>query len=252
MKGLRNIRILPVVLAAATGLALLKISGLLIDGGYIFRGETAPQPDAPLSWAQRTFNYPTASGRNEHFEITTGSVPEPPKETKKEEAKPLEGTPVQMDAGPGGVLPAERALLERLQARRQELEARSRELDIRENLLKATEKRIESKSDELKATEQRGVEAGKAREEAKSARVKGLVIMYENMKPRDAAKIFDRLEMSVLFEISSQIKPAKMADILAQMQPEAAEKLTVELARRGADKGAVAELPKIEGRPPAR
>jgi flagellar motility protein MotE (MotC chaperone) len=252
MNALRNIRILPVVLAAALGLALLKITGLLLDGGYILKQDASPQPDAPLSWAQRTFNFPTASGRNDVFEVT-GSVPEPPKAAKKEEPKqPLEGTPVQMDAGPQQVLPAERAILERLQARRQELEARARELDIRENLLKATEKRIESKSEELKAVEQRGADAGKAREEAQGARVKGLVTMYENMKPRDAAKIFDRLEMPVLFEISSQIKPAKMADILAQMQPEAAEKLTVELARRGPDKGAVAELPKIEGRPPAR
>ncbi len=250
MNALRNIRIIPVVLAAALGLALLKISGLLIDGGYILKQEAATE--APMSWAQRTFNFPGAAGRSDSPEVT-GTVAEKPKETKKEEVKqPLEGTPVQMDAGPQPVLPAERALLERLQARRQELDARSRELEIRENLLKATEKRIEAKSEDLKSIEQKNVDAGQRREEAQNARVKGLVTMYENMKPRDAAKIFDRLEMSVLYEISSQIKPAKMADILAQMQPEAAEKLTVELARRGADRGAVAELPKIEGKPPAR
>jgi len=251
MNSLRNIRIIPVVLAAAFGLALLKISGLLIDGGYILKPEVAVEAPAQMSWAQRTFNFPGAAGRSDAPEVT-GTVAEKPKETKKEEVKPLEGTPVQMDAGPQPVLPAERALLERLQARRQELDARSRELEIRENLLKATEKRIEAKSEDMKSIEQKSIDAGQRREEAQNARVKGLVTMYENMKPRDAAKIFDRLEMAVLYEISSQIKPAKMADILAQMQPEAAEKLTVELARRGADKGAVAELPKIEGKPPAR
>src|SRR5262245_43916328 len=113
MNSLRNIRIIPVVLAAAFGLALLKISGLLIDGGYILKPEVAVEAPAQMSWAQRTFNFPTASGRNENFEMTTGSVPEPPKEAKKEAPKaPLEGTPVPMDGGPGGVLPAERALLE--------------------------------------------------------------------------------------------------------------------------------------------
>ena len=56
--------------------------------------------------------------------------------------------------------------------------------------------------------------------------------MYEGMKPKDAAKVFDRLEMSVLFEIASQIAPRKMSDILGLMQPEAAERLTVEMARR--------------------
>ena len=56
--------------------------------------------------------------------------------------------------------------------------------------------------------------------------------MYEGMKPKDAAKVFDRLEMPVLFEIASQIAPRKMADILGQMSPEVAERLTVEMARR--------------------
>jgi len=56
--------------------------------------------------------------------------------------------------------------------------------------------------------------------------------------------------MSVLFEIASQIAPRKMSDILGLMAPEAAERLTIEMARRaGSDKSAaVVELPKIEGK----
>jgi flagellar motility protein MotE (MotC chaperone) len=74
--------------------------------------------------------------------------------------------------------------------------------------------------------------------------------MYEGMKPKDAAKVFDRLEMSVLFEIASHIAPRKMSDILGLMTTEAAERLTVEMARRaGSDKSAsAADLPKIEGK----
>ncbi len=56
--------------------------------------------------------------------------------------------------------------------------------------------------------------------------------MYENMKAKDAARIFERLDMKILVEVATQIKPAKMSEILAQMTPEAAERLTVELARR--------------------
>ena len=86
--------------------------------------------------------------------------------------------------------------------------------------------------------------------EADAARLKGLITMYEGMKPKDAARVFDRLEMSVLFEIASQIAPRKMSDILGLMAPEAAERLTVEMARRaGTDKSAsTADLPKIEGK----
>jgi flagellar motility protein MotE (MotC chaperone) len=86
--------------------------------------------------------------------------------------------------------------------------------------------------------------------EAEIARFKSIITMYEGMKPKDAAKVFDRLEMSVLFEIASQIAPRKMSDILGLMAPESAERLTVEMARRaGTDKSAaVADLPKIEGK----
>src|SRR5438552_2354978 len=145
---------------------------------------------------------------------------------------------------------SERAILERLQARRQELDARAREVDIRESLLKAAEKRIESRVEELKAVESRTTTATGQKAETDAARFKGIITMYEGMKPKDAAKAFDRLEMSVLYEIASQIAPRKMSDILGLMQPEAAERLTVELARRaGTDKStSTAELPKIEGK----
>ncbi len=73
--------------------------------------------------------------------------------------------------------------------------------------------------------------------------------MYESMKPKDAAKVFDHLEMPVLIEIASQIAPRKMSDILGLMQTEAAERLTVELAHRAGDRSASAsDLPKIEGK----
>ena len=146
--------------------------------------------------------------------------------------------------------PAEKAILERLQSRRQELDARAREIDIRESLLRAAEQRIQSKTEEMKAIESRISGAQAAKTEADNARFKSIVTMYEGMKPKDAAKVFDRLDMSVLIEIASQIAPRKMSDILGLMTPEAAERLTVELARRaGADKpDTSAELPKIEGK----
>ena len=79
--------------------------------------------------------------------------------------------------------------------------------------------------------------------------------MYENMKPKDAARIFDRLDMKILVDVSTQMNPRKMSDILAQMTPDAAERLTVELANRagGAQKTPGADQsPKIEGKPSGR
>ena len=247
MKSFRDIRVIPVVLVAIFGLAVLKIAGLVIDGGYVF--EYRPDAAQP-SWAQETFNFP---GRNriEAADIT-GSVKEKPKEEAAAKmAVPEIGKAEPMRAEQSQtVSPSERAILERLQARRQELETRAREIDIRESLLKATEKRVEARVEELKAVESRIGTATQQKNEAEAARFKGIITMYEGMKPKDAAKVFDRLEMPVLFEIASQIAPRKMADILGLMAPEAAERLTVEMARRaGTDKSATMEdLPKIEGR----
>ena len=140
--------------------------------------------------------------------------------------------------------------LERLQARRQELETRSREIDIRESLLKAAEKRAEGRVEELKAIESRISGAAQQKADEEAARFKGIITMYEGMKPKDAAKVFDRLEMPVLFEIASHIAPRKMADILGQMSPDVAERLTTEMARRagGNDTSSDGDLPKIEGK----
>jgi flagellar motility protein MotE (MotC chaperone) len=252
MKSFRDIRVIPVVLVAIFGLAVLKIAGLVIDGGYVFDYQ-ASQP-AKRSWAQDNLGYPN-SAKADPAEIT-GSVK---KEEKKEEPKPAapaadapkpDGVVVFPDQNPQSVSPSERAILERLQARRQELEQRAREIEIRESLLKSTEKRIEGRVEEMKATETKISTATGQKAEQDAARFKGIITMYEGMKPKDAAKVFDRLEMSVLYDIASQIAPRKMSDILGLMQPEAAERLTVELARRaGTDKStSTAELPKIEGK----
>jgi flagellar motility protein MotE (MotC chaperone) len=165
-------------------------------------------------------------------------------------ATPPSGRVIPTD-GPPMPSAAERALLERLQERRQELDKRARELDIREGLIAEAEKRMEARLTEIKEAQAQVASAAEKKDEAEAARFKGLVTMYENMKPRDAAKIFDRLNVDVLLEVASQINPRRMSDILAQMSAETAEKLTVELANRAkaVAKGGGAELPKIEGRP---
>jgi len=270
MKSFRNIRVIPVVVIAIASLAALKVVGLLIDGAYVFdyrlqgassaetRGESRNESrgeskrESRGSWAQQMLNFP--GGPKAEPSDVTGSVHGAPKEEAPKPAAPEskpDGAVIHPEDNAKTVSPSERAILERLQSRRQELETRSREIDIRENLLKAAEKRIESKVEELKAIESRAAAEKEQKAEAENTRLKGLVTTYESMKPKDAAKVFDRLEMPVLIEIASQIAPRKMSDIMGLMQTDAAERLTVELARRaGGDKsdGGTADLPKIEGR----
>lgn len=263
MKFFRDIRVLPVVLLAILGLAVLKISGLALDGRFIFAerrfADALPRnhvPGAP-SWAEDMFNFPTGRApAGDASDVTGSSAPAKPKDVDAPNSKPvelkhIEGEVVLPD-GKKQISDTERAVLERLQDRRKELETRAREIEIRENLLKSNEKKIQERGEEIKAIEARAAEGGKKKSEAGAERYKGLVTMYENMKPKDAAKIFDRLDMKVLYDVVAQINPRKMSDILAQMSPDVAEKLTVEIASRA---GAVdmaskdSDLPKIEGKP---
>jgi flagellar motility protein MotE (MotC chaperone) len=252
MKAFRDIRVIPVVMVAIFGFAVLKIAGLVIDGGYVF--DYDPQPAARKSWAEDTLHFPT--GKSDAGDIT-GSVEEkkkeePPKpEAPATEAPKPEGLVTVPPEGQAPVSASERAILERLQSRRQELDARAREIDIRESLLKAAEKKAESKVEELKTVQSKIATATEQKNEAEAARFKGIITMYEAMKPKDAAKVFDRLEMPVLYQIASQIAPRKMSDILGLMSPEVAERLTTEMARRASTSDQASNdgnLPKIEGK----
>jgi len=289
---MRDFRLIPFVLIAVGCLFALKTIGLMTEGGYTLgqrlggsgtlvvttipgasvaqmRSPAVPlevpsaRPQGPkLSWMQEMFNYPGD---------ITGSVAAPKapekdaakeaekKNEPKEPPKPQDGTVVQQEQRMPSA--GERALLERLQERRQELDARARELDLRDSMLKAAEKKLEvqavgEKADEPNAGASGGASGGapaprKDREDVDAKRFKNVVIMYETMKPKEAAKIFERLDIRVLLDLATQIKPQRMSEIMAQMSPETAERLTVELAARGGGDRTLnpANLPKIDGRP---
>ncbi len=220
-----------------------------------------------VPWARAMFNFGGDGG-----DVTGSVAAAKPKEPAKDAPNPKEAAkdakpakPADPPKGPDGalvplgpdnkLLPAgERAVLERLQERRQQLDARVREMEMRESLLQAAEKRLEARLTELKALEARINTTLQHRDDDEAKRFKGIVTMYENMKPKEASRIFDRLDLKILVDVATQMKPATMSAILAQMAPEAAERLTVELASRAtAQKTQAADaLPQIQGRPQQR
>jgi flagellar motility protein MotE (MotC chaperone) len=291
MRFIRDLRLIPIAVIACACLLALKAADLFLgastsdDSPRIDTGSSivrampdVPQSSGMLSWASQMFNFPDGSGATpapsppppivtalpadkSNLDIT-GTVPEPadkagPPAKNPSQAKDLTkappGTVIPLDNAGGQVSGAERAILERLQERREELDTRARELDIRESLIKAAEKRMEGQLTELKETEGRITAETQQRDDVQAARFKGLVTMYENMKPRDAAKIFDRLDAGVLLEVASKIEPRHMSDIMAQMSPDSAQRLTVELASQAQEVkpggNSPTDLPKIQGQP---
>ena len=125
---------------------------------------------------------------------------------------------------------AERQLLQDLRGRRQELEAREQTLSQREGVLNAAEQRLSERVGELTALQTRLETLEKARQDHDDANWTGLVKVYETMKPRDAATIFNEMDMNVLLHVLDRMKEAKAALVLGAMQPDRARLVTTQLA----------------------
>jgi flagellar motility protein MotE (MotC chaperone) len=262
-----RLRLIDSVAIAAGAMLVLKVLGIATGSLASdarrppVRMETdEPRPFADVLARARTNFVPEVK--------TTGTLS---KEEPKGEAKgngkppgpaPAPPAPAAADRPPLPESPSERALLERLGERRQEMQLKSKDLDLRERMLEDAERKLEARLNELKTIEQKAETEKSGDQDAGS--LKNLVIMYEAMKPKDAARVFDRLSHDVLVPVVLQMNPRKMAEVLAVMSPEAAERLTVALALRAKGKTEAApagktatalppnELPAIDPAAPRR
>jgi flagellar motility protein MotE (MotC chaperone) len=179
----------------------------------------------------------------------------PKQNTDMTAAEAKEDEPSFLQRVLGGRSRSRDAVLESLAERRKELEARDKEIDLRENLLKAAEQRVEKRIAELKELEARLAVANDVRSEEDDERLKNVVTMYESMKAKDAARIFNRLDMSVVVDVASKMSARQMALVLAEMESEVAQRLTLELSAKPAqpvaDASGGGDLPKIMGTRPA-
>lgn len=127
---------------------------------------------------------------------------------------------------------AELQLLKELSKRRKELDKTHDDITAKEQVLKATEGKLDQKMAELKTLQSQLQEMMKEYDQKEHGKILSLVKIYENMKPRDAAKIFDELEMPTLLQVVSNMKEVKVAPVLANMNPAKARDLSMELAKQ--------------------
>ncbi|NMA98024.1 MAG: hypothetical protein GX970_07940 [Phyllobacteriaceae bacterium] len=152
-----------------------------------------------------------------------------------------------------GIADTDQALLERLAARRAELESYEQELAMRASLVTAAEQRIEQRQETLQSIEAQIASLVEQRKEMEAGQFGAIVAMYETMKPKDAANIFNALDIEVLLRVAKMMSPRKMAPILAEMDTARAQDLTVRLASNSVDPletmtpDALASLPQIVG-----
>lgn len=127
---------------------------------------------------------------------------------------------------------AEIEVLQNLMERRETLDSRSRELDIRGNLLSAAEQRIDEKIAQLKDIEATIQDLLERHDDQEEKKLRSLVRIYESMKPKQAARIFEELDIDILIDVAERMNERKFAPILAQMDPQRAKAVTVEIRTR--------------------
>ena len=123
-------------------------------------------------------------------------------------------------------------MFDELMKRRKGLDKREKELRTREALLRAAEQEIDRKYQELSALRKEIEGLLEQQSEEEKARITSLVKIYEGMKPKDAARIFDTLDLDVLVAVMSQMSERKLSPVLAAMNPERARTITIMLAEQ--------------------
>lgn len=214
-----KLRLLPLAIIAMGGLFLVKSENIIRP---LLQGEPAPVPSV-------------ATVRAADFAPPLAVMPEP--ERPQGGFQRLGGRPEGgLAEAPNPISQAERALLEQLRARRSELEAREQTIASRELVLAASERRLGQRIDELTQLQQRLEAMERTRGEREESGWRGLVRTYESMRPREAAAIFEELELPVVIQILDRMGERKMAPVIGAMRPEKARVLTAELARHRANR----------------
>ncbi len=134
--------------------------------------------------------------------------------------------------GLGAVRPDVRALLEALEHRQTELDAREREVTSREERLALYEKDVTAKVASLEEIEKRLSARAKAATQAVDAAAESLAKIYGAMKPESAAPILDRLDDPTVLTIFRRMKEKQVGEILPLMTRDRAIALTQALADR--------------------
>lgn len=209
-----RVRLLPLTVAAATAVLLVRVGDLV--------AETRAEPAAPVVVSA---------------DAATEPPPAAPAEAGARVAEGADDAEAARDIF--AYSPAEIRLLQQLAERRDAIEARARDVELRERLLAAMESRIDRKAAELDRVKGE-IEAKLRRQgEREEAQLAQLVDIYERMKPREAARIFNELDLDMLVDLVGRMNERRSSPIIAEMAPAKARALTARLgeprARRGAD-----------------
>lgn len=239
-----KLRLLPIVSATAVILLVIKVSYLILGPDTALtddRTKSVLKEDIPGQIQQKH-----ASAMMVEKSPVEQVTPETQIITGAADKKQDDGNSNMISGPQFSSTKSEFAILQSLSKRRKKLDEREKQLILQRNLLKAAESRLERRIAEIKRMENRISANEKNKKSGEAERYRKLVEMYSKMKPSDAAKIFNRLDLDVLAGLVQHMNSRSMAAILSSMDPAKAERLTLKIANQGLGGGMnTKSLPKI-------
>ena len=227
--SLPSLRLLPVMIFVAVLMLTVRVNDVWrgMSGAVSINQSEAQQPTPPggRKPGQRTPAQPEVPPAGPGVtQNPAASMPAPPEEPSASDGEPPTFTQNEID------------VLQKLSVRRETLDNRQKDLDARENLVKAAEARIDKKIAEMKALQTNIEGMLKQVDQQDENKLKSLVKIYEQMKPKNAADILSTLEMQIQIGVLTRMKEAKVAPILAAMDVTKAQAVTDAMAARRAAK----------------
>ncbi len=131
-----------------------------------------------------------------------------------------------------GLSQAEVQVLQALTERRATLDQRAAQAETQDELMLAAERRLDERLTELRQLESTVNELLGHLDEAQETRLASLVDVYQRMRAKDAATVFDGLDDAVLLQVAGRMRQANLAEVMGRMDPERARRLTQMLAER--------------------
>lgn len=183
----------------------------------------------PVAMAQ---NAPAPASASTAPSAATPAASTPASAAASTTPPPVDQSAAPPPSGDQGFSASELETLQSLAKRRDELDKREQEISQREAVLKAAGVEVDRKIAELTKIKSELEDLLGKQKTAEDERINSLVKIYENMKPKDAANIFNTLEMDVLLPVIAKISERKASPILAAMDPEKARQVTIKLAEQ--------------------
>ncbi|CAO4839300.1 MAG: hypothetical protein CNLJKLNK_00936 [Holosporales bacterium] len=128
--------------------------------------------------------------------------------------------------------PKEVLVFKSLGLRRQELDKREKILHQKEMEIGLLDKKIKEKVTALQEIEKKVKEQLSILDKTEIEKAEKLAKLFSTMKPKDAASIFEGLDLAIVIAIASKMSEKKLSAIFALLSPDKARQITTKISNK--------------------